>query len=89
MQASESASVPVSDSGSGKETVVRKARDSKYPSDKFTPSYRDGDRADRSLKPEDNAEDDRGTKSNTALGKRCTTCDSGYLRSSYDRGRDR
>ncbi|CAG9773032.1 unnamed protein product [Ceutorhynchus assimilis] len=63
------------------DTVFRKTRDSsKY----YEQSYK----GDRSLKPEDNAEDDRDIKTSTALGKRCTTCDNGYLRPSYNRGRE-
>ncbi|KAF7281730.1 hypothetical protein GWI33_004440 [Rhynchophorus ferrugineus] len=70
-------------------SIVRKARDSKY----FSDRYGSGTKAStRSLKPEDNAEDGRSIKGNGSLEKRCSTCDTGYLKSTSfgtDRWRDR
>ncbi|XP_050293373.1 uncharacterized protein LOC126733929 [Anthonomus grandis grandis] len=71
--------------------VSRVARDSRYQTDKFaTRRFKESEREDRSLKPEDHIEEERSTKSSTT-GKRCSTCDNGYLGSSnyYNRGRDR
>ncbi|XP_019767816.2 prisilkin-39 isoform X1 [Dendroctonus ponderosae] len=72
-------------------TVIRKARDSKFfSSDKLRSGFKDDPRADRSLKPEDNGDDDQSRKNNPNLGKRCSTCDNTYLRSSgYGQMRDR
>ncbi|XP_030762188.1 TATA-binding protein-associated factor 2N [Sitophilus oryzae] len=76
--------IPVDESES---TIIRKARDSsKYYSDRFGASTKTNV---RSLKPEDNTDDGRNVKGNGSLEKRCTTCDTGYLRSSTYGGGDR
>ncbi|KAL1509373.1 hypothetical protein ABEB36_004126 [Hypothenemus hampei] len=67
------------------ESFVRKARDSKYYG-----TYKDDPRTDRALKVADDQSVLDQTKSETSLGKRCTTCENGgYNRGGYDRGRDK
>ncbi|CAH0553845.1 unnamed protein product [Brassicogethes aeneus] len=78
-------SVTIKDVFTSTESLVRIPRDNKYYLGRYGSGLKTDSPSERSLtlKPEDTPEKD--SLQNTAVGKRCARCDSGYL----DRDRDR